>query len=216
MELIWGWRFWRTVMVLSPRYWCGALVLWHGKGDVWAACWSMMARGGALRFTFVTGWQRLVRHRRFQLNRLQMHDVHFNHDVSIKTSAWEQLSHKSNCVLREEAQMGNGQSERLQLVWRWRRLLTARLHWIVKHTNWNCHFPARTVTHLLTPLESNEPGLELNLTVFRRARSFLSTLRRAESRASQSEQTDWRPAHPCVRELLHWTTVNTQTLIRCF
>lgn len=89
--------------------------------------------------------------------------------------------------------MGNGQSERLQSVWRWRTLLTARLHWIIKHTNSNCHFPARTVTHLLTPLESNEPGLELNLTVFRRARSFLSTLRRAESRAGQSEQTDWRP-----------------------
>lgn len=34
----------------------------------------------------------------------------------------------------------------------------------------------------LTPLESNEPGLELNFTVLRRARSFLSTLQRGETK----------------------------------
>lgn len=38
----------------------------------------------------------------------------------------------------------------------------------------NCHFTVLMVS--LTPFESNDPGLALNFTVFRRARSFLSTL----------------------------------------
>lgn len=43
-----------------------------------------------------------------------------------------------------------------------------------KCSNSNCHFTA--LIKSLTPLESNDPGLALNFTVFRRARSFLSTL----------------------------------------
>lgn len=43
-----------------------------------------------------------------------------------------------------------------------------------KCSNINCHFT--TLKKSLTPLESNDPGLELNFTVFKRARSFLSTL----------------------------------------
>lgn len=59
----------------------------------------------------------------------------------------------------------------------------------------NGHFTA--VIKALTPFESNDPGLALNFTVFRRARSFLSTLPSKEPCQSLTTEMKCNHSHIC-------------------
>jgi hypothetical protein len=62
--------------------------------------------------------------------------------------------------------------------------------------------PYLIFTITLTPLESMEPGLALNFTVFRRARSFRSTL--------QSEDSHYGGLHPLPRN--HHRVINDKLM----